>query len=416
MADFGAELHDRIKADFERRCALDSYINAIRRKIENGKADMNDTSAYARQLGARLRQAIESNVREGDFTDGRIYFDTARSILEPLLRDNYEDINAVCEEVQRALDAKQGIGLQPQHADFPDERTRAACGGVAAAESSEKAVEVMGVTAESITKSMQVDFVQKNLDFRSQAGLDTYIERTDSSGCCSWCAALAGRYRYPDDVPRDIFRRHDNCTCDVSYVSNKGRQNVHSKKWTTPAADMAKRIEYETSVPKPMKLTAEEARAKEAEILVQRALTYSANSGIINQTEVEIERIRQEVIPNLVTDVIVPRQAIHRQGTAMYEQRRVSLEKKGQYGPSYITINDDEILELVEQYKSSGKIVFNKGGEWNRQETILSNEKIVGVVVNNLTGQTAETTVFKIHYGDDGVHIVPDYPSKKKVR
>ena len=28
-----------------------------------------------------------------------------------------------------------------------------------------------------------------------------------------------------------MFRRHDNCTCDVSYVSEKGRQNVHTHQW-----------------------------------------------------------------------------------------------------------------------------------------------------------------------------------------
>ena len=32
----------------------------------------------------------------------------------------------------------------------------------------------------------------------------------------------------------------------------------------------------------------------------------------------------------------------------------------------------------------------------------------------DLTGKTVETTVFKIHYSQNGIHIVPDYPSKKK--
>ena len=52
----------------------------------------------------------------------------AHSILEPLLRGNYDDINAICAEVQSALDAKKGIGLKPQKAAFPAERVRAAIG------------------------------------------------------------------------------------------------------------------------------------------------------------------------------------------------------------------------------------------------------------------------------------------------
>jgi len=89
--------------------------------------------------------------------------------------------------------------------------------------------------------------------------------------------------------------------------------------------------------------------------------------------------------------------------------------RKGQYGPSYLTISDEEVLELVKEFKGTGKIRLNpKTGEWNQQETILSNDKIIGYVVNNLTGKTVETAVFKIHYSQNGIHIVPDYPSKRK--
>ena len=48
------------------------------------------------------------------------------------------------------------------------------------------------------------------------------------------------------------------------------------------------------------------------------------------------------------------------------------------------------------------------------QEVIVTNDKIIGVVVDNRNGNSAETSVFKIHYANDGIHIVPDYPSKKR--
>ena len=59
---------------------------------------------------------------------------------------------------------------------------------------------------------------------------------------------------------------------------------------------------------------------------------------------------------------------------------------------------------------------YNSKGEWNHQEIILDNDKSVGVVVDNRNGNSAKTSVFKIHYADDGIHITPDYPSKKKRR
>ena len=149
--------------------------------------------------------------------------------------------------------------------------------------------------------------------------------------------------------------------------------------------------------------------AREAVAAARKADNALANppeSGII-------QHIRDEVIPNMKTDTIVPRQRAHRVGTKEYIDRQQKLLKEGQYGPSYITISDEEILKLVKQYKGTGRIRLRKM-KWDNQEIISTNETVVGVVVNNKTGKAVETTVFKIHYGKKGVHIVPDYPSKKE--
>ena len=66
--------------------------------------------------------------------------------------------------------------------------------------------------------------------------------------------------------------------------------------------------------------------------------------------------------------------------------------------------------------KGTGEVKYNKDGEWDRKETILDNDLEVGVVVNNMTGKAVPTTVFRIYYSDRGIHIAPDYPSKKKRR
>ena len=70
----------------------------------------------------------------------------------------------------------------------------------------------------------------------------------------------------------------------MSYVSEKGRQNVHSKRWANEQAK-AQRIAYAAGLPKHMKLTKAEAIAKESEILAQRRLTYDRKRGIINKKD-----------------------------------------------------------------------------------------------------------------------------------
>jgi hypothetical protein len=113
-------------------------------------------------------------------------------------------------------------------------------------------------------------------------------------------------------------------------------------------------------------------------------------------------------------EIDVGNQDKHIIGTNNYKQKANNFKNRGQYGPSYLNISNRKIQEFIKRYSGQGYIKLNKNGEWDDTETILNNNEVVGMAVNNLTGKEVETTVFKIHYGDKGAHMVPDYPSKKK--
>lgn len=115
-------------------------------------------------------------------------------------------------------------------------------------------------------------------------------------------------------------------------------------------------------------------------------------------------------------NIKVGQQNKHIPGTHEYKQYQKQYDNKGQSGPSYLTVSQDELDQLIKQYAGTGEIKFTSKGEWDKKETIVTNDRIIGVAVNNLTGETAETSVFRIHYAKDGVHIVPGYPSQKKGR
>lgn len=135
----------------------------------------------------------------------------------------------------------------------------------------------------------------------------------------------------------------------------------------------------------------------------------------LQSESVKIEEIRGFIKSEKQSKLLnVGQQKKHIIGTHEYNQKADALKEKGQYGPSYINIDDEKIQELVNKYAGTGRLKFKKNGQWNNTEEILTNDTIVGKAINNLNGKEADTTVFKIHYGKDGVHIVPDYPSKKK--
>lgn len=82
---------------------------------------------------------------------------------------------------------------------------------------------------EHIVKSFYDDFVELNVRVRADAGMKEMVIREALGGCCEWCQKLAGIYEYGKH-PKDIFKRHDNCTCLVTFKDEEGYTDAWSKK------------------------------------------------------------------------------------------------------------------------------------------------------------------------------------------
>lgn len=233
MADIGAELLEKIRAEFQSRCRADKHIQSVLKKIDGGTAKMEEVAMLSKQLGFRASQAIGAHVNVAALPDGKMYYNIADTILTGVLKDNYDVINSAAAECQKALDSQTGINITPQQAAFPTERVQAVVNAASVPDIAEEVmIRRMTAPAQNITESFYNDYVQKNVKLRSDAGLDCYIIRNDHGGCCKWCSKLAGKYHYPEDVPKDVYRRHDNCGCTVTYLNGKKAQNVWDKtKW-----------------------------------------------------------------------------------------------------------------------------------------------------------------------------------------
>lgn len=233
MADIGAELLEKIRAEFQKSCKADKYIQSVLKKIEGGTAKMEEVALLSKRLGLRASQAIGAYVNASALPDGKMYYNIADTILTGVLKDNYDVINSAAAECQKALDKTAGINITPQQAAFPTERVQAVVNAASVPDIAEEVmIRRMTAPVQNITESFYNDYVQKNVKLRSDAGLDCYIIRNDHGGCCKWCSKLAGKYHYPEDVPKDVYRRHDNCGCTVTYLNGRKAQNVWSKvKW-----------------------------------------------------------------------------------------------------------------------------------------------------------------------------------------
>lgn len=269
--DIGAELYALVKAEFERRIAADSTLGRL--------STMKDADEYAHKVGAHLAAALAKYVKPEALPDGKLYYNIAEKVLVPSLRENHRLVNNACAKVQELLDERQGLKLRPQRGEYPEERVHELINAASHAEEWSKMESILTDSVRTLTDSFYAENVRANADFRSRAGLSVEIVREGSSKCCQWCAGLVGRYAYPNEVPKDVYRRHDNCTCSVTYVNGRDRQNVWTKARWTASAGRSVRLEKAENAEKPVRFTHEQARE------LEKRLTGGAYGGIIDSRQ-----------------------------------------------------------------------------------------------------------------------------------
>ncbi len=386
MADIGAELLEKIRAYFKKKCQGDAYIQSVLGKVAAGTAQMEEISLLSQSIGFRASQAISEFVNVAALPDGKMYYNIADTILSGVLKDNYEIINSAAAECQRALDRKMGINIEPQRAPYPAERVQAVAGAASAPDiSEEKMVRRMTSTTENITRSFYDNYVETNVKYRSEAGLECFIIRSDHGGCCKWCAALAGKYRYPEEVPKDVYRRHDNCTCTVTYTNGRKAQDVWSKTSRELPAEERERMK-QIGFKKPTISAEERERMLIAGMKKPQRLDIAGKSGIIE------DEIRKG---NIKLDINHEKQAKHIKGCPEYID-----------GRSYLTISEDKAQKIINEKSGTGSLVYDRKGLWKNKELIDCDE-IIGVDINKSTREETSTDKGTIHYSKSGTHLVP---------
>lgn len=239
-----------VREEVRERIERDALLAKLRKKIESGNGTYADTAAYSVRAGKLLGEIFSRRLPE-------IPLEEREPLCVDLLHDQYIDINVAVDTVQRFRDEAQGFHLAPQHAPFDSKRGHQIGSSL---RDLSKPVETLQRRAkaatETATKAMHDDRMKSEAKFRHKAGLDCRITRVAVNGCCPWCSDVAGRYVYGEE-PDDIYRRHDNCDCTVTFENGRKRQDVWSKReWEAP--------EPGAGAGEPVVLTAEQARELEA--------------------------------------------------------------------------------------------------------------------------------------------------------
>ena len=257
----------------------DPNYRAIQKKIDEQKADFNDTARLSRLLSQILGEKLAKHILELPPDEGR------SELCQQLLKDFFDEINHKLAQVQSSLDKKNGISLNPVQPSFPTERAQNVAGSLNDTTEPDSTIQRRCRNAVSnVANAMHDSFIQVNAKFRNDAGLFVQVTRTGGAECCDWCAQVSGTFwGYNRDL-REVFRRHDNCTCTITYSSSKTRSRLVGESdgaggTTSKWVESQKSWQEKPILPdaRPTRFTPEQAKRFETEQLQKQGLVRDGN-------------------------------------------------------------------------------------------------------------------------------------------
>lgn len=255
---------EQVAAAYEKLTRQSGHIRALEKKLSEGTitmkegAELNDlrAKAFGRALSGSVT-GIERGSREGACVG--------------LLKDRCGDVDELALAAQKTALTRQGLNLTPPTAPFEEDRARKIGRSLEDDTVPDETIQRRARSAtETMLRSQYDRDMEKGAETCASAGLRTYIVRDADPGCCKWCSEAAGRYTYGEE-PKDVYRRHDNCSCTVVYESSRGKQNVWSKQtWSKEQEQKylelrdelkAKKRTEAPNVKKPIRLSEKEVQA-----------------------------------------------------------------------------------------------------------------------------------------------------------
>lgn len=248
MDDIAPHLLEKIQKEFDSLYRKNKKIQKLLEIINSGKGTYEEANEYAIEVGDILAKCYADSITEEILPDGKMYYNIAKRLIEPTMQNNFDLISNVSVSAQEALNQKANIGLAVEYPEINQYKIDSIINKLTS-DQFNKVAFILQEPVAHFSQSIVDDTIKANAELHSRSGLHPKITRKVRGGCCKWCMNLAGTYAYPDDVPDDVYRRHDHCRCEVLYDPGEGKQvqNVHTKSWENQEEDIQRRIEFSTS-------------------------------------------------------------------------------------------------------------------------------------------------------------------------
>lgn len=408
MEDIAPELLARIEQEFEEQFKSDSLLADLAAKLEAGTATHTEAYEYAGRVGEILTDAYQHNIASSSLPDGKLWYNIANRVITPTMKNNYDIISKYVTDVQTSLNKAAGLGIKALPPDMDvEDKIKGIVDRVSSEDSYDDIQWILREPVKTFSRNVIDSSIRANVEFQGKAGLTPKIVRKTSGRCCKWCTALAGTYTYPD-VPRDVYRRHDNCRCTVNYDPGNGKvKNIHSGKEgkrryvQNEYGGYTKTKEDRIAQAKEMAADEEARKVAAREKRIATLEKKKENENILLEKQKKNDTIELEVVKDAIesgkvsASVNVNKQSRHIKNGTTYIP-----------GRSYIIGNIEDAQRLVSELSGTGTPIMDSKGNWTNKERVESKD-ILGTYVDVNKGTESKTTKAIIVYSKTGSHIIP---------
>ena len=228
IVDVTPELWRDISETFRELTKKDKRLAALIGKIKKGTATYEDAQNIAIRIGEHSGAALEKVLTVERLPDGKLYWNIAEGTVKKSAKRDYDLIADATSQIQENLNKSAGIGLKSVIPEFDEERVKSLMNRIVSEDTIDKVTWALRDPITHLAQNVVDDFVHSNAGQQARAGMSPQIIRTAEPGACEWCQALAGVYDYREvsDKGNEVYMRHNNCRCTVTYIPKAGVYNL----------------------------------------------------------------------------------------------------------------------------------------------------------------------------------------------
>ena len=400
--DILPELLKEVQANFEAEFGKSKVVEDAFKLLKAKKATYSTANDFAIEVGEILARALKSVVTADRLPDGKMYYNIAKRLLEPVLGNNYKTVADYAVKVQSDLNKKAKIGLNAKKPVLNQDRIDGFINRLSSEDDFSKAQRLLDEPVVNFTQAVIDDTIKINAEFQYSAGLNPTIERRTFGRCCEWCENLSGTYNYPH-VPEDFYHRHQRCRCTIEYDPKTGRrQNSWSKKWyRSNRSELERRRKMNIDI---------RDNNRKSDILEYRKIVDVLGVEKSPISLAEFQDLKYNDVEKY--EKLVDKTFIQNKFNAGEWLDKVNPEKQARHiqstvekGKSYF-FDDVDVEALYDKYKMTGTIRKLRSGAKSSDEKIdLFEDRPVGIDIFTVNPVNAMT----IKYSKTGAHLILTY-------